>query len=572
MNNNDQPNMEPGLRPQQPAQQHPHEVENKTTLGMPRHAPGEHHTQRHDNTNVTPGGATGARPTTTAGHTAQIQDGRHHNNNKPVTTTTTPGHTRHGHAHPNTSDTPIPAREEQSTGMARPTHNQTTHQPVSANNSTVYINSNIDETTDSIWAGDSDGEVGSEEDGGQARPPLTPLQYRPYLEKIWPHTQDVQWTDTTGYHDIYTQVRKTALPNYMEARIPIPSGLNIPAWRELLAGYHDNTIVDYLEFGWPADYTGHTPPTATSGNHKEDPAHTTALNNYVDTELKHGALLGPFDAPPFTPWFQTSPMMTRPKKNTTERRVIVDLSWPKGESVNTGIAKGYYQGSPRSYTLPNIMDAADEVTRIGTGSYLWCADLARAYRQLRTCPLSTPLLGISLNNKHYIDIALPFGCRTSSLACARTTNAVVYLLRKAGHFVHCYLDDFVGMAPTENQAHQAYNDFKNLTRTLGLDLSPSKCTPPTKTIEWLGFNLSAQKMTVTIPKDKLDQVLQECQEWMVKRTATRKEIQRLAGKLHHIARCIIPARRFMSRIFDTLRDTPRSCRHNITDEFCSDVR
>ena len=101
------------------------------------------------------------------------------------------------------------------------------------------------------------------------------------------------------------------------------------------------------------------------------------------------------------------------------------------------------------------MDAAAEVIRLGPSCYLWSDDLARAYRQLQTCPLSAPLLGITLHWKHYTDIAPPFGCRTSSMACARTTNTVVYLLRKKGHYVHCYLDDFVDVAPTADDAKAA---------------------------------------------------------------------------------------------------------------------
>ena len=33
------------------------------------------------------------------------------------------------------------------------------------------------------------------------------------------------------------------------------TGLNIKAWRELLADYPDVTLVEPLEFGWPIDYT-----------------------------------------------------------------------------------------------------------------------------------------------------------------------------------------------------------------------------------------------------------------------------------------------------------------------------
>ena len=170
---------------------------------------------------------------------------------------------------------------------------------------------------------------------------------------------------------------------------------------------------------------------------------TWLMTEYVDTELVHGSLLGPFNAPPFEPWTQISPMMTRPKGGLDKRCVIVDLSYPRGASVKAGITLGQYQGQPAAYTLPGITDLADELSRKGCGVYIWTVDLARAYRQLRTCPLSTPLLRITLNGKIYIDTAPPFGCRTSSLACARTTNALVYLMRKRGHHCLCYLNDFV---------------------------------------------------------------------------------------------------------------------------------
>ena len=406
----------------------------------------------------------------------------------------------------------------------------------------------------------------------EPRPPLNPIAYRPILDRIWPHPRLNQWTNWMQYHNIYAKVRLTTLPNHLSAKIPIPSGLNIPAWRSMLVGYHDKKVVDYLEFGWPADYTASTPPTTSDANHTEDPDHLQSINNYVSTELRHGALLGPFNQPPFTPWSQTSPMMTRPKKNSVNRRVIVDLSWPKPGSVNAGIRRGFYQGRPTVYTLPNIMDAADEVARLGTGCYIWCADLARAYRQLRTCPLSTPLLGITLNGAYYTDIAPPFGCRTSSMACARTTNAVVYLMRKNAHFTHCYLDDFVGVAPTREAADIAYAKFTEITSRLGLALSPDKCHPPTKTLEWLGFTISVEQMKVTIPQQKLDDTLEECQRWMNKPTASRKELQRLIGRLQHIAKCVPPARRFMSRIFTALRESPYHGKGPIPDELKSDIK
>ena len=71
------------------------------------------------------------------------------------------------------------------------------------------------------------------------QPPLSPIAYRPFLDKIWPQPDEVQWNDHREYMNIYKEVRAKALPNYMGARIPIKSGLYTDVWRRLLVGYHN---------------------------------------------------------------------------------------------------------------------------------------------------------------------------------------------------------------------------------------------------------------------------------------------------------------------------------------------
>ena len=68
-----------------------------------------------------------------------------------------------------------------------------------------------------------------------------------------------------------------ALPNYLKARVPVPSTLNINAWRSMLADYPDVQLVDHLEFGWPLDYSSIKPPTPTFRNH----ANATDLAEHV---------------------------------------------------------------------------------------------------------------------------------------------------------------------------------------------------------------------------------------------------------------------------------------------------
>ena len=49
------------------------------------------------------------------------------------------------------------------------------------------------------------------------------------------------------------------------------------------------------------------------------------------------------------------------------RRVIIDLSWPQGASVNSGINKNTYLESQFDLTFPSVDDITNEVKRLGRG-------------------------------------------------------------------------------------------------------------------------------------------------------------------------------------------------------------
>ena len=118
-------------------------------------------------------------------------------------------------------------------------------------------------------------------------------------------------------------------------------GLTSKTWRGLLEDFPDATLVDHLEFGWPVDYTLTQIPTPTLFNHKKDPSDYIHSSKFVNKEVSLDAMLSLFSHPPFSPWFQRHPMMTKPKKNSTYRRTIINLSFLKCRSVNVVIAKGF---------------------------------------------------------------------------------------------------------------------------------------------------------------------------------------------------------------------------------------
>jgi hypothetical protein len=152
----------------------------------------------------------------------------------------------------------------------------------------------------------------------------------------------------------------------MAARISLPTNLHIDRWRRAAIGYHDQQVVDLLEYGFPVSYEGPIPDPAMD-NHASAKAYAEDVEDYVSTETEKGAMLGPFPDKPFTPWCQVNALLTRPKKDSNKRRIIVDLSWPHPplNSVNAGTPTDTYLGQPLKLKLPTPADLCQRMRTNG---------------------------------------------------------------------------------------------------------------------------------------------------------------------------------------------------------------
>ena len=79
-------------------------------------------------------------------------------------------------------------------------------------------------------------------------------------------------------------------------------------------------------------------------------------------------------------------------------------------------------------------------------------------------------------------------------------------------------------------------------------------------------------MSITIPQDKLDDLLEEAEKWLDRKVATKQQIQSLAGRLNHVCLCVRPARPFMGRILATLREANHAPSATISSDFKRDVK
>lgn len=221
------------------------------------------------------------------------------------------------------------------------------------------------------------------------------------------------------------------MPNFLGAKIPIKSDLVIPKWEEYLVSYHGKDLVLFLKYGWPAGYHADYPLASVQDNHPSAIHHLNHVRSFVQKEIQHNTILGPFNELPFAPWCRVSPLMTHPKNECQERRIIMDLSFPHGCSPNDGI--DIYNHFGKDHSLPCISDLIKKLQLQGPGSWIWKADLSRAYQQIRIDPLDTPLLGFRVEDLFYIDLCPSFGCKSLSVTCQRIVNAVTYLMGQKQH-------------------------------------------------------------------------------------------------------------------------------------------
>ena len=91
-------------------------------------------------------------------------------------------------------------------------------------------------------------------------------------------------------------------------------------------------------------------------------------------------------------------------KSNGKWRLIVDLSFPEGCSVNEDIDK-----SLTGMVYSSVVDAAHVLLRLGKGALLAKVDVPNAYRIIPVHPEDRMLLGMFWEDKVYVDKQLPFG-------------------------------------------------------------------------------------------------------------------------------------------------------------------
>lgn len=337
-----------------------------------------------------------------------------------------------------------------------------------------------------------------------------------------------------------------------------------------LVDYCDYQICDFLEFGWPVGHTGMPFESSYCRNHKGATDFPDDIKNYLKKESSYKAIVGPFKSNPFNEPIAVSPINSVPKKESLERRVIVDLSFPEDKSVNNGILKDQYLGETISVHYPTIDNLIDLIKKKGKGCHLFKRDLKRAYRQIYLDPGDIHLLGYKWRGHIYFDRVLTMGLRSAAYICMRTTSAIRFMCLKNDIDILNYLDDLAGCELPEKSKF-AFNFLGELLKCCGIEESMEKATHPSTKMVFIGILFDTENLTISIDENRLSEIIDLVTVWLDKCSCSKKELQSLLGKLNYVSQCVRPGRLFVSRLLNWLREISDIDTVSIPEDFKLDL-
>ena len=172
--------------------------------------------------------------------------------------------------------------------------------------------------------------------------------------------------------------------NFQGAKRTLTTAFNLERWNYYLKDYNDIIVTAFLQYGWPINHSADQLPRSTLQNHPSARENPALLRDYIAKELQYKAVIGPFQCNPFSTDCVISPLQSVAKRDSSVPRVVHDLSFPPGQSVNYGIARDEYLTNLFIFVYRALIDlwslltsrdpaasSLKQALSVLTGKFLW---------------------------------------------------------------------------------------------------------------------------------------------------------------------------------------------------------
>lgn len=271
------------------------------------------------------------------------------------------------------------------------------------------------------------------------------------------------------------------------------------------------------------------------------------LREKLNSEVSLGRIVGPFKDKPIPDMF-ISPLSTIPKPGSTKHRLIFNLSYPPGASVNDNILEGM-----KTVQYCSVHEVGQRlVWKYGSSAWMAKVDLADAYRIVPIRCEDWKFLGMLIDGLYYFDRMLPMGAASSCQLFQRISDglkAMVLKTQPPDVDIFNYLDDFLFVAGARHACDQAVSEFESMCARIGVPIATHKTVRACKTITFLGLGIDASRLALFIPESKRVQGQLKLEQFLSKDVRRVKCWQSMAGSLNHLAQVATAGRIFLSSTY-----------------------
>ena len=228
-------------------------------------------------------------------------------------------------------------------------------------------------------------------------------------------------------------------------------------------------------------------------------------------------------------------------------RPIIDCCRPDKKSVNN-----YCSGIEETFTFKSVENV---LALLQPNDFMAVIDIKSAYRAVSIHPENKKYMGLrwDIQGKEVFieDSRLFFGLSLGLMVFNSISNFVYSILTDVYNLQAVnYLDDFLALGHTKEEAQFAQNIVIKTLRYLGFYISWAKVTPPSKVCRYLGLDIDSIEMELRLPKDKLEKMIFSVSNFKEKNSISKQELESLGGLLSHCSHFVDGGRTHSRRFYD----------------------
>ena len=211
-----------------------------------------------------------------------------------------------------------------------------------------------------------------------------------------------------------------------------------------------------------------------------------------------------------------SPVFTVPKKDG-ENRMILNL-----KDLNFYVEYHHFK-----------MDTFETALKlIKPDCFLASIDIRHAYYSVPFAQEHRKFLRFKWKGKVFQYTCLPNGLSSAPRYFTKLLKPIYSTLRKMGHVIMGYIDDSLLVGDTYQECTNNVLDTKCMFEKIGFIVHEKKSVfQPVQKLKFLGFLIDSVLMLVTLPQDKVNNIISVCTDLFNREWASLRDIAKVIGNL-----------------------------------------